>query len=373
MVSWRRSSAKVTVAAVAVFVALGACELIARVVLPAPPDDTREPRIAYRYDPEIRYVLSPSQQGWIDDGWLTINSLGFRGHEIETPKPPGALRIAVIGDSVTMGWGVGDGETYPAQLEALLRARFPGRHIDVVNLGVGGYDTRQEVVLLGRNLERLQPDVVLVGFYSNDVPDALDDNEAAAPGGTRVTATNLRAGQSLHMNPSSPSGWSRRLRRSRLAYTLGRLYNRLAGNGEWGMSRFSMELDLLQGRESADLDRAWRKVQVQLQRLRAMSAANGFSVGIVVLPCKEQVLGQYPAARYQTRIRSIAEPLGFFVIDPLPALSARSARTEALFIPYDRNHPSAAGHRIIGEAILQDIEQREPFAANGRSAARDRN
>jgi lysophospholipase L1-like esterase len=370
-VAWRRYSARVVLAAVAVFVALGACELAARVLLPAPPDDTREPRIVYRYDPEIRYVLSPSQQGWIDDGWLTINSLGFRGHEVVTPKPPGTFRVVVIGDSVTMGWGVGDAETYSAQLEALLQARFPGRRVDVANLGVGGYDTRQEVALLQRNVARLEPDLVLVGFYSNDVPDALDDKQASAPAGTRLAVRRPANGQVLRMNQPPASPWMRALRKSRITYALGRAFNRLAGRGEWGMSRFSMELDILQGRDSPDLDRAWRRVEDELRNLRVLAAADHFSVGIVVLPCKEQVLGQYPAARYQTRIRSIAESLDFFVIDPLPSLAARKAQTDALFIPYDRNHPSAAGHRIIGEAIFQDLARREPFAANGRRAARD--
>jgi hypothetical protein len=174
------------------------------------------------------------------------------------------------------------------------------------------------------------------------------------------------------MNPAPTSPWIRALRNSRITYNLGRVLNRMAGRGEWGMSRFSMELDILEGRDSTDLDRAWRRVEEQLQNLRTLAVANHFSVGIVVLPCKEQVLGQYPAARYQTRIRSIADTLEFFVIDPLPSLAARKAQTDALFIPYDRNHPSAAGHRIIGEAIFHDIEQREPFAANGRSAARNR-
>ena len=82
MVVWQRRSAKLALATLAVLITSGVCELAARVLLPAPPDDTRQPRIAYRYDSEIRYVLSPSQQGWIDDGWLTINSLGFRGRTV---------------------------------------------------------------------------------------------------------------------------------------------------------------------------------------------------------------------------------------------------------------------------------------------------
>jgi hypothetical protein len=197
-----RRSSKLVLAAIAVLVASGVCELAARALLPAPPDETRQPRIVYRYDPEIRYVLSPSQQGWIDDGWLTINSLGFRGREVVTPKPPGSFRVVVIGDSVTMGWGVGDNETSRPSSRNCCR-RFPGRSVDVVNLGVGGYDTRQEVALLKRNVSRLQPDLVLVGFYSNDVPDALDDNQAAAPSGTRIAASHPEAGQSLHMDSNA--------------------------------------------------------------------------------------------------------------------------------------------------------------------------
>ena len=158
----------------------------------------RQPQVAYLYDPEIRYVLAPSQQGWIDDGLITVNSSGFRGPEVVVPKPPGRFRIVVVGDSLTLGWGVADDETYAARLERLLRARFPGRDLDVVNLGVGGYDTRQEVTLLARKAARLDPDLVLVGFYSNDVPDALEDET----GGTQVAASNPVPGQLLRMNPA---------------------------------------------------------------------------------------------------------------------------------------------------------------------------
>jgi len=361
MAGHRRSS-KLALGAVAVLIASAVCELAARALVPAPPDGTRQPRIAHRYDAEIRYVLAPSQQGWIDDGWLTINSLGFRGREVVTPKPAGHFRVAVIGDSVTLGWGVGDTETFSAQLEQLLHSRFPDRALDVVNLGVGGYDTRQEVVLLQRYLARLEPDMVLVGFYSNDVPDSLDDGETGAPSGTRIAASHPQPGQLLHMNPAPPSDWTSVARRSRIVYMLGRLYNRLAGKGEWGMSRFAMELDLLEGRDSPELDRAWGKVEQQLRNLQALAAAHSFSVGIVVLPCKEQVLGQFPHARYQTRVGAIARSLGFFVVDPLQSLADSRSRKDALFIPYDRNHPSAAGHRIIGEAIFHDLERREPLA-----------
>jgi lysophospholipase L1-like esterase len=359
---------KVTISLVALLIALAVSELVARAILPAPPNGVRQPQITYLYDPEIRYVMAPSQQGWIDDGFLRINSFGFRGRELTIPKPAGTFRVAVIGDSVTLGWGVADDETFSAQLEALLQHRFPDQGIEIVNLGVGGYDTRQEVTLLRRYVARLEPDLALVGFYSNDVPDSLDDNGGVPPSGTRIAASNPQSGQVLHMNPTPSSGWNQFVRRSRIAYTLGSFVNRVAKRGEWGTSRFSIELDILEGKQTPELNRAWSIVQGQLGELRALAASYGFPVGIVVLPCKEQVLGQYPNAQYQSRVRTIAEPLGMFVIDPLPSL-ASERRKDELFIPYDRNHPSAVGHRIIAESVFRSLLDQERLSGNLRTAA----
>jgi lysophospholipase L1-like esterase len=354
---WRRFA----LTSSSLLLALGACELTARIVLPVPPNPLRQPQIAYQYDPDLRYVYLPNQKGWIDDGFVTINSLGFRGAEVASPKPPGRFRTVVLGDSLTVGYGVSDGETYAAQLERLLHERFPARQLDVVNLGVTGYSTRQEVALLSRHLPSLQPDLVLVGFYTNDLPDALEDEPSSGPGGTHIVASNPQRGQVLHM--AQATSWSdAQLRRSRLAYALGRTFRRLTGTGEWATSHYSMELALLEGKSSAPLDRAWQQVETRFGRLRSLADASKFSVAIVVLPCREQVMGQFPNALYQTRVRAIADRLGFSVVDPLPFLVASRIGKDALFVPYDRNHPSATGHRIIAESILEYVTSQEGLA-----------
>src|SRR5262249_19130969 len=133
---------------------------------------------------------------------------------------------------------------------------------------------------------------------------------------------------------------------------------------------YSMELDVLEGKPSALLDRAWQRVEHQLADLRATAAVSRFSVGIIVLPCREQVLGQFPHARYQTRVREIADRLGFFVVDPLPVLVASTTKKDALFVPYDRNHPSAAGHRVIAQTIVESFDRRGVLA--GASLHADR-
>lgn len=348
------------VAAAMVFAAL-VCEIAARLAFPAPPDPTRQPQIVYQIDPELRYVLAPNQRGWIDDGFVTTNSLGFRGPEVALPKPAGRFRIVAIGDSVTFGWGVNDDETFFRRLEQLTANRFPGRDIDFVNLAVGGYDTRQEVGLLRRHVDRLQPDLVLVGLYSNDIPEAFDDKGA--------TSDNGQTARILHLNPSSTSWMDVQIRKSRALYLGGRIAKRLVHGGDWARSGFSMELDLLSGRDSTELETAWERVEKQLDDLHAMAMADRFSVGLVMLPPREQVKGAYPNARYQSQARGIAERCGFHVVDPMPALAASGTHVDALYIPYDRNHPSAAGHDVIAQAIFDSLSRQGAFEPLARQVA----
>ena len=80
------------------------------------------------------------------EGSVTINSLGFRGHEIERKKSKDRFRIVVIGDSFTFGLGVGDFLTYSAQLEKILNVADKNQ-FKVLNLGVpGGSGEWQEPV-----------------------------------------------------------------------------------------------------------------------------------------------------------------------------------------------------------------------------------
>jgi len=358
---------RITMAIGASAVALIVCELFARVLFPAPPDPTREPQIVYRVDPEIRYVLAPNQQGWVDDGFVTTNSLGFRGGEIASPKPAGRYRVVVLGDSVAFGWGVNDGETFAAQAEQLLRRHEKYRDAEVVNLAVPGYAVRQEVALLKRTVAQLQPDLVLIGFYSNDLPDTFEDK--AGTSGTSIAKAQTQTGQTLRMNPV-PSTWFERLaRRSRAVYTGGHALKQLIHRGE-GKTGSSMELDLLENRSSPQLDVAWQRIQAQFADLRETSATAGFAVGIVILPPREQVLGRFADSTYQRKTRSIAEQFGFFVVDPLPALAESGAAKESLFIPYDRNHPSATGHRIIAESIANYLDGHAAAARLSASAAK---
>jgi hypothetical protein len=126
----------------------------------------------YVSDPVLGQRLSPGYDGWFAGVPVRINALGFRDdREYALVKKPGTFRIIVLGDSVTFGHGALSNTTYPYLLEQRLKQWRPGVNWEVWNLGVPGYNTTQELKYLQRVGDSYRPDLVIVGFYENDLMD----------------------------------------------------------------------------------------------------------------------------------------------------------------------------------------------------------
>lgn len=118
-------------------------------------------------DPSLVFRHVPSQQKQYGNVRVTINELGLRDRPL-LPKRPEEYRILALGDSVTFGWGVSQDEIFAARLEPLLSARLD-RPVRVINSGVGGYNTVQEVTYFKQSGLLLQPDLVILTYVTNDV------------------------------------------------------------------------------------------------------------------------------------------------------------------------------------------------------------
>ena len=92
---------------------------------------------------------------------VTTNSRGLRGREYSLEKPPGTIRIALLGPSYIMGQGVGDEETIAARLEQRLNTSG-GASYEVLNFGVPGYSLLQQMAQLEERVLAFEPDLVLV-------------------------------------------------------------------------------------------------------------------------------------------------------------------------------------------------------------------
>lgn len=101
----------------------------------------------------------------------TLQGVSIRTNELRmrdkprTEKPvPGIRRILVMGDSITLGWGVPQERSYSAVLEARLAERGEGRY-EVLNAGVGNYTLSRMIGYYDFALQRLEPQTVVLAFY----------------------------------------------------------------------------------------------------------------------------------------------------------------------------------------------------------------
>lgn len=143
-----------------------------------------DPLLLWRLRPNLKNVV------W-DFTVLSTNGQGFRADYRTAEKPPATFRIICLGDSVTFGYRVPvvwpdkpteynpDWLPYPMLLEKHLRGANPNRQIEVFPMAVPGYTSHQGLAWLQRDIDRLQPDIVIASFGWNDVSlSDVPDREA---------------------------------------------------------------------------------------------------------------------------------------------------------------------------------------------------
>jgi lysophospholipase L1-like esterase len=108
------------------------------------------------YDPELKYQIR-------------TNSFGFRDVEYESRKKEKQLvRVAFIGDSVTLGLKVSEENTFVRLFEKLARDAYPSWRIQAMNFGIDGYHVMQIHELVRTKILRFSPDKVVYVMCLND-------------------------------------------------------------------------------------------------------------------------------------------------------------------------------------------------------------
>lgn len=133
----------------------------------------------YQPDQSRGYALRPNMEGRYrkeGDSFVRINSDGLRDREHAFAKPAGTIRIAVIGDSYPEAFPVPAADAFWSLMEKKLQecGAFGGRQIEVLNFGVSGYGTAQELITLREHVWQYAPDIVLLTVTTNnDISDNL--------------------------------------------------------------------------------------------------------------------------------------------------------------------------------------------------------
>jgi acyl-CoA thioesterase-1 len=128
------------------------------------------------------------------DKFKTLVALGAAALALQAaPAFAEPVKIVAFGDSLTAGYGVLPGESFPEQLEAALKDR--GHDVTVANAGVSGDTTADGLARLEWSVPA-DADIVIVELGANDALRGLDP-KAARAALDKILATLKGRGQTV--------------------------------------------------------------------------------------------------------------------------------------------------------------------------------
>ncbi|MBI2144018.1 SGNH/GDSL hydrolase family protein [Candidatus Woesearchaeota archaeon] len=287
-----------------------------------------------------------------------INSKGLRDDERSYEKPDGVRRILMLGDSFTFGIGLKQNETIPGMLEHMLNSNRESPYsYEVINAGVGGYGTEQELIFLMREGLKYNPDIVLLSFYSNDPSDNLRHD------------LSVLQGNELVLKPLNSSVKLRKLRVYLSSHF--HLYALFAKSlrgvkaglepGELGLANDGLYLK----EPGSQIRLAWDETKGMLRKMIDVAASRNISFVVSILPGDHEVDGgalsrllrKHSTDSGIINITMVPGELGFldsakgvFVFKPLPLLVAEN-KNHKLYYDVDR-HLNPYGARFYAEKLF---------------------
>ncbi|TFV80289.1 hypothetical protein E4K64_00155 [Bradyrhizobium frederickii] len=273
-------------------------------------------------DPRIGHEHRPSATAHLMGVDVAINSHKFRDREIGFERTPDSLRIMMLGDSLTFGWGVPNDKTFVKRLEAMIHAT--GVQAEVINAGVGNYNTSMEVAAYLSEGHRFRPDILVLNYFINDAE-------------------------------RTPRYDSHRLERTSAAYIYFAsridVAARMLGLGSrrpW----YDYLRDLY---DSSSPTSGWAEVEAAVARLAEFCRARGTMVLVTNLPELRQ-LKPYPFERERTMVQALANRLDLPYLDLLPAVD--DLEPGRLWVTPTDPHPNILADERFAAAIFDFLRAR---------------
>lgn len=364
---------------VGLVVALAAAEAALRLV---PPPERKAHLVS---DPVRHHRLRVEWRGTVQGVPYRTNALGLRERDLATPKPPGLVRVLMLGDSFTEGGGFADADTVPRRVERALRAGCPG--VEVVNAGTASYSPILEYLALRDVGAAVTPDLVVVNFDMTDVHDDLIRTALAQLDGEglpRRVGTHRRRETALLLPPVFPArlraaddlmSGSALWQAARKSGVGRRLFGELnldepslRARGLVGDLRYD-RLAITRDTPARDEAAAWATTARYLAGMQRAAGRLGARFAVVVYPHAHQVAPHespggrtrfgigpwlYASDRPFRTVEMIGERHGFAVIPLLETFRRRADPTRPLFRSDDIHH-TVDGARVMADGIAAGL------------------
>jgi lysophospholipase L1-like esterase len=261
-------------------------------------------------NPLLAHTHRKSTTATLQSVEIRLNEYGLRGGPL-TPVGAGKRRILVLGSSITLGWGVKEEDTLTARLEEMFRRE--AQEVQVLNAGIGNYNTVRYVERFLTDLAALAPTDVVVHFFVNDA-------EQLPPGGGNILTRN-----------------------SQLAVTLwSGLQKATLSGGKEGLEAHYRAV------YSPDSPGYGSMVKA-LERLSEHARKEKIRLFLAMTPDIHN-LENYPFQFVHEDVRRIAQGLGYRYVDLLPALA--DLEPGAVWNMPGDPHPNSLGHELMAKSLF---------------------
>jgi len=301
---------------------------------------------------------------------IATNSLGLREDREYPEKANGTYRVISLGDSFAMGVGVELEDSLAKVLERLCQSEDKGLKCEVINAGVPGYNTRQEVAYLRDEGLKLKPNYVLLQFYvGNDITDNFYQPAQIVVDGY------------LRDEPPPPGVLPYKIRdilaiKSQLYHFLWPLVDRTFDPSRRERDRRRLErfLSVYEVSDNQGTQAMWNTTWHLLMELKRLTGAHSVGLGVAVIPDPIQVsghkwaraieaigrdAGKYELENPNRRIVELCNSLGIAVLDLLPTF-IKDNGSEPTYFNLD-GHWTKRGNLLAAQAVevfLEDVKVR---------------
>jgi hypothetical protein len=344
------------------------------------------------------WSLRPGAEGEIageNKQFVHINLHGFRDQERSYEKPADTVRIAVLGNSWTEALQVPLEKTYSSELERKLNDSgcYLGKRVEVLNFGVAGYSTGQELLTLQQEVWKYQPDEILVALYpARDIVNNVKElNNAANP---EQSPYFVYQGTALILDDSfrlTPALRPHHISLQKLSYDVNshvRLLQAISALQRTGKMRLAMsiakdraaisgfdnlEYAIYAEPKQPDMQVAWSVTEGLLVAIRNEVRAHAAALRIVNLPTRPQLipdsarrrelvqkLGVTDLSYAENRLTAFALKEGILVTNLSSSLSSY-AETHNVYLngfnsrSFGTGHWNETGHRLAAAVIAADL------------------
>jgi lysophospholipase L1-like esterase len=302
----------------------------------APPADS--PQLFRKLPSQAEWSGRPHARGIHTGVAVAFNGFGLRDAERSPQPAPGTVRILALGDSVTFGMGVAQEQTYPRQTEALLNAARAGAPVEVLNMGMPGYNTIHQLAQLRELGLALQPRAVVVGFLYNDIEPSTAQREKGLEKQEVSFARRVKSGI------NAAALW---LKKNSLfvAWMTPRVGMALRPLGVKGLGQVGEIKD-----QYVDANPQWRRMRAALLEMKSLTAERGIELVVMIIPAMTKFSdATYPIKEYHQAVAAFCREHGIKVLDLLPAFWGIDGTQ--FWISSTDGHPNARGQRLIAEAL----------------------